>query len=71
MGSMLVHRGAVNVHHTPDVCQLAALATVVERGSFGAAAQAMSLTLAPVSLRIKALEESLGQRSGARQASAC
>ena len=53
---------AVKVHHTPDVRQLAALATVVERGSFGAAAQAMSLTLAPASLRIKALEESLGQR---------
>jgi LysR family transcriptional regulator (chromosome initiation inhibitor) len=38
------------------------LATVVEHGSFGGAAQAMSLTLAAVSLRIKALEDTLGQR---------
>jgi LysR family transcriptional regulator (chromosome initiation inhibitor) len=35
---------------------------VVEHGSFGGAAQAMSLTLAAVSLRIKALEDTLGQR---------
>lgn len=45
-----------------DARQLEALATVVEHGSFGAAAQALSLTLAAVSLRIKALEEVLGQR---------
>ena len=45
-----------------DARQLEALATVVEHGSFGAAAQALSLTLAAVSLRIKALENTLGQR---------
>jgi LysR family transcriptional regulator (chromosome initiation inhibitor) len=45
-----------------DARQLEALATVVEHGSFGAAAQALSLTLAAVSLRIKALEDTLGQR---------
>jgi LysR family transcriptional regulator (chromosome initiation inhibitor) len=45
-----------------DARQLDALATVVEHGSFGGAAQAMSLTLAAVSLRIKALEDTLGQR---------
>jgi LysR family transcriptional regulator (chromosome initiation inhibitor) len=45
-----------------DARQLEALAAVVEHGGFGAAAQALSLTLAAVSLRIKALEEVLGQR---------
>ena len=45
-----------------DARQLEALAAVVEHGGFGAAAQALSITLAAVSLRIKALEESLGQR---------
>ena len=45
-----------------DARQLEALAAVVEHGSFGAAAQALSLTLAAVSLRIKALEDTLGQR---------
>ena len=45
-----------------DARQLDALAIVVEHGSFGGAAQAMSLTLAAVSLRIKALEDTLGQR---------
>ena len=45
-----------------DARQLEALATVIEYGSFGAAAQALSLTLAAVSLRIKALEDTLGQR---------
>ena len=45
-----------------DARQLEALTAVLEHGGFGAAAQALSLTLAAVSLRIKALEESLGQR---------
>lgn len=45
-----------------DVRQLEALAAVVEHGGFGPAAKALSLTLAAVSLRIKALEEQLGQR---------
>lgn len=45
-----------------DVRQLEALAAVVEGGSFGAAAKALSLTLAAVSLRIKSLEATLGQR---------
>jgi LysR family transcriptional regulator (chromosome initiation inhibitor) len=45
-----------------DPRQLDALAAVVEHGSFGGAAQALSLTLAAVSLRIKSLEERLGQR---------
>jgi LysR family transcriptional regulator, chromosome initiation inhibitor len=45
-----------------DARQLEALAAVVEHGGFGPAAQALSLTLAAVSLRIKALEETLGQR---------
>lgn len=45
-----------------DARQLEALAAVIEHGGFGPAAQALSLTLAAVSLRIKALEESLGQR---------
>lgn len=45
-----------------DVRQLDALAAVIEHGSFGAAARALSLTLAAVSLRIKSLEAALGQR---------
>jgi LysR family transcriptional regulator (chromosome initiation inhibitor) len=45
-----------------DARQLEALAAVVEQGSFGAAALALNLTLAAVSLRIKALEAALGQR---------
>jgi len=45
-----------------DARQLEALAAVVEHRGFGPAAQALSLTLAAVSLRIKALEETLGQR---------
>jgi len=45
-----------------DVRQLEALSAVVEHGGFGPAAQALSITLAAVSLRIKALEDSLGQR---------
>jgi LysR family transcriptional regulator, chromosome initiation inhibitor len=45
-----------------DARQLEALAAVVEHGGFGLAAQALSITLAAVSLRIKALEEGLGQR---------
>lgn len=45
-----------------DARPLEALAAVVEHGSFGAAAQALHLTLAAVSLRIKGLESSLGQR---------
>lgn len=45
-----------------DARQLEALAAVVEHGGFGPAAQALSLTLAAVSLRIKALEEQMGQR---------
>ena len=45
-----------------DARQLDALAAVIEHGSFGAAAKALSLTLAAVSLRIKSLEEGLGQR---------
>jgi len=45
-----------------DARQLDALAAVIEHGSFGAAAKALSLTLAAVSLRIKSLEAALGQR---------
>ena len=45
-----------------DAKQLEALAAVIETGSFGAAAKALSLTLAAVSLRIKSLEDSMGQR---------
>lgn len=45
-----------------DARQLEALSAVVEYGGFGAAAQALSLTLPAVSVRIKALEGSLGQR---------
>jgi len=45
-----------------DPRQLEALAAVVEHGGFGPAAQALKLTLAAVSLRIKSLEDQLGQR---------
>ncbi len=45
-----------------DARQLQALAAVVEHGGFGPAAQSLSLTLPAVSLRIKALEDQLGQR---------
>ncbi|MBH2019603.1 MAG: HTH-type transcriptional regulator ArgP [Burkholderiales bacterium] len=45
-----------------DARQLEALAAVIESGSFGAAAKALSVTLAAVSLRIKSLEAALGQR---------
>lgn len=45
-----------------DARQLEALAAVIEGGSFGAAAKALSVTLAAVSLRIKSLEAALGQR---------
>ena len=45
-----------------DARQLDALAAVIEYGSFGAAAKALSLTLAAVSLRIKSLEETMGRR---------
>lgn len=45
-----------------DARQLQALAAVVDHGGFGAAAAALSVTLAAVSLRIKSLEAELGQR---------
>ncbi|WP_411885651.1 HTH-type transcriptional regulator ArgP [Polaromonas sp. YR568] len=45
-----------------DARQLDALAAVIEHGSFGHAAKALSLTLAAVSLRIKSLEGALGRR---------
>jgi LysR family transcriptional regulator, chromosome initiation inhibitor len=45
-----------------DARQLDALAAVIEHGSFGAAAKALKLTLAAVSLRIKSLEAGMGQR---------
>lgn len=45
-----------------DPRQLEALAAVVEHGGFGPAARALSLSVAAVSLRVKALEERLGQR---------
>lgn len=45
-----------------DARQLEALAAVLEQGGFGPAARALNLTLAAVSLRIKGLEASLGQR---------
>lgn len=45
-----------------DARQLEALAAVVEHGGFGPAARALSITLAAVSLRIKSLEDTLGQR---------
>jgi len=45
-----------------DARQLDALAAVAEHGGFGAAAQALNISLAAVSLRIKSLEAHLGQR---------
>ncbi len=45
-----------------DARQLEALAAVLEQGGFGPAAQALNVTRAAVSLRIKALEAALGQR---------
>ena len=45
-----------------DGKQLDALAAVLEHGGFGPAASALNLTLAAVSLRIKTLEATLGQR---------
>lgn len=45
-----------------DAKQLEALAAVLEHGGFGAAAGALNLTLGAVSLRIKSLEATLGQR---------
>jgi LysR family transcriptional regulator, chromosome initiation inhibitor len=45
-----------------DARQLEALAAVVDHGGFGPAAKALSISLAAVSLRIKALEDQLGQR---------
>jgi LysR family transcriptional regulator, chromosome initiation inhibitor len=45
-----------------DARQLEAFASVMECGGFGPAARALNVTLAAVSLRIKALEEQLGQR---------
>ena len=45
-----------------DAKQLEALSAVLENGSFGAAARALNITLAAVSLRIKSLETTLGQR---------
>ncbi len=45
-----------------DARQLDALAAVIEHGSFGAAAKALNITLAAVSLRIKSLEAGMGQR---------
>ena len=45
-----------------DPRQLEALAAVVEHGGFGPAAAALNLTLAAVSLRLKSLEDQLGQR---------
>ena len=45
-----------------DAHQLEALAAVLEHGGFGPAAQALNLTLAAISLRIKGLEAAMGQR---------
>ena len=45
-----------------DARQLEALVAVIEHGSFGAAAERLHLTLAAVSLRVKALETAIGQR---------
>lgn len=45
-----------------DARQLDALAAVAEQGSFVAAAQTLNVTLAAVSLRIKSLEQAIGQR---------
>jgi LysR family transcriptional regulator (chromosome initiation inhibitor) len=44
-----------------DLAQLEALATVVDEGSFDAAATALHLTPSAISQRIKALEQSAGQ----------
>ena len=46
----------------PDARQLEALNAVIEHGGFGPAATSLSITLAAVSLRIKSLEDTLGQR---------
>jgi LysR family transcriptional regulator (chromosome initiation inhibitor) len=48
-----------------DARQLDALVAVVEHGSF-CAAKALSITLAAVSLRIKSLEDAMGQRPPVR-----
>jgi LysR family transcriptional regulator (chromosome initiation inhibitor) len=45
-----------------DARPLEALVAVAEHGGFGPAAQALNISLAAVSLRIKSLEEHLGQR---------
>ena len=45
-----------------DARQLEALVAVIEHGGFGAAAERLHLTLAAVSLRVKALEAAIGQR---------
>ena len=45
-----------------DARQLEALNAVIEHGGFGPAAKALSITLAAVSLRIRSLEDTLGQR---------
>ncbi|MCB2016016.1 MAG: HTH-type transcriptional regulator ArgP [Hydrogenophaga sp.] len=45
-----------------DARPLEALVAVAEHGGFGAAARALNISLAAVSLRIKSLEEQLGQR---------
>lgn len=45
-----------------DARQLDALAAVADTGSFAAAARQLSLTVAAVSLRIRSLEDALGQR---------
>src|SRR5690606_23585710 len=45
-----------------DPRQLDALAAVVEHGGFGPAARSLKLTLSAVSLRLKSLEDQLGQR---------
>ena len=45
-----------------DSRQLSALVAVAEHGSFSQAARSMQLTLAAVSMRVQALESTLGQR---------
>jgi len=45
-----------------DARQLEALEAVLDHGGFGAAAQALKLTMAAVSLRIRALESAMGTR---------
>ena len=47
---------------TLDPKQLAAFASVIEHGTFKAAAQSLNLTLPAVSLRLKSLEDELGRR---------